>query len=201
VLAFAPEQIQGAGENNSAIYLWAEPGDDSLLAGYGGHASLGFRAGEYWHYRVKVIVEPRPIPDSRLTLLNERDALGLRRVKLDWRIEPADLASAYRLVDALGEAVAGSGLGRLRIEQPNSEAVRAGVTGGCHHMGTLRMAARSEDGVVDPDLRVFGTRNLYVASSAVLPRYGYSNPTLTTVALSVRLARHLSGAQGMSSHA
>ncbi len=63
-------------------------------------------------------------------------------------------------------------------------------------MGTLRMAARSEDGVVDSDLRVYGTRNLYVASSAVLPRYGYSNPTLTTVALSVRLARHLAGPGG-----
>ena len=198
VLGFAPQQIRGNGENNSAIYLWAEPGDDSLLARYGGQSSLGFRAGEYWHYRVKVIVEPRPVPDSRLTLLDERDALGLRRVKLDWRIDPADVASAYRLVDALGAAVAGSGLGRLRIEQPNSEALRAGVTGGCHHMGTLRMAARSEDGVVDPDLRVYGTRTLYVASSAVLPRYGYSNPTLTTVALSVRLARHLAGPGGVT---
>jgi choline dehydrogenase-like flavoprotein len=61
-------------------------------------------------------------------------------------------------------------------------------------MGTVRMAATSEDGVTDANLKVFGSDNLYIASSAVIPRYGYSNPTLTIVALSVRLAHHLAGA-------
>ncbi len=201
VLAFAPDRIRGSGENNSAIYLWAEPRDDSLLAGYAGQATLGFAEGEYWHYRVKIIVEPRPHADSTLSLLPATDALGMRRLKLDWRIDPADFASAFRLLDALGAMVAGSGLGRLRMERHNTPSLRAEVTGGCHHMGTARMARRSEDGVVDPDLRVFGTRNLYVASSAVLPRYGYSNPTLTTVALSARLAGHLARTRERAPHA
>jgi choline dehydrogenase-like flavoprotein len=45
--------------------------------------------------------------------------------------------------------------------------------------------------VVDADCRVHGVRNLYVAGSSVFPAYGCSNPTLTVVALALRLADHL----------
>ncbi|MEQ9081981.1 MAG: GMC family oxidoreductase, partial [Sandaracinaceae bacterium] len=62
---------------------------------------------------------------------------------------------------------------------------------GGHHMGTTRMAARREDGVVDADCKVFGTENLYVAGSSVFVTGGHANPTLTLVALAERLADHL----------
>jgi choline dehydrogenase-like flavoprotein len=58
-------------------------------------------------------------------------------------------------------------------------------------MGTTRMATDPKHGVVDADLRVHGVDNLYVASSSVFPTVGYSNPTLTIVALALRLADHL----------
>ena len=193
VLTFAEAELLGVGQNNSAIYLWAESDEDSLLRHYGGLPTLGFNKGEYWHYHVKVIVEPRPNFASALSLTEDRDALGLRRAKLDWHIHEQDFASAYQLVSALGRELGAAGSGRLQISQPNTPEMRAQVTGGCHHMGTTRMAASSRDGVTDPELRVYGSANLYIASSAVIPRYGYSNPTLTTVALSVRLAHHLAG--------
>ena len=62
---------------------------------------------------------------------------------------------------------------------------------GSHHIGTTRMAASADEGVVDPDCRVHGVENLYVAGSSVFPTSGHANPTLTVVALAVRLADHL----------
>ena len=100
----------------------------------------------------------------------------------------------------LGAELGSLGQGRVQIARANTPELRAGVTGGCHHMGTVRMAANSEDGVTDDTLKVFGNDNLFIASSAVIPRYGYSNPTLTIVALSVRLAYHLAGAVPQSGH-
>jgi hypothetical protein len=44
---------------------------------------------------------------------------------------------------------------------------------------------------LDPDCLVHGTTNLFAAGSSVLPTGGYANPTLTIVALAIRLAAHL----------
>lgn len=62
-----------------------------------------------------------------------------------------------------------------------------------HHIGTTRMSASSEptQGVVDENLKIHGIDNLYVAGASVFPTAGVSNPTLTIVALSIRLAEHL----------
>ena len=68
-------------------------------------------------------------------------------------------------------------------------------TWGFHHMGTTRMSTDPADGVVDPDCRVHGTDNLYVAGSSVFPTGSCANPTFMIVALARRLADHLT-AQG-----
>ena len=62
-------------------------------------------------------------------------------------------------------------------------------------MGTTRMHVDPAQGVVDADCRVHGIENLFIAGSSVFPTGGYANPTLTIVALAVRLADHL--AQGL----
>lgn len=62
---------------------------------------------------------------------------------------------------------------------------------GAHLMGTTRMAKKDQQGVVDENQRVFGTKNLFVSGSSVFPTGGASNPTLTLTALSLRLADHL----------
>jgi choline dehydrogenase-like flavoprotein len=58
-------------------------------------------------------------------------------------------------------------------------------------MGTTRMSRLPSGGVVDPTGRVHGVRNLYVAGSSVFPTGGCANPTLTIVALSLRLGDEL----------
>ncbi len=65
------------------------------------------------------------------------------------------------------------------------------LRGGAHHMGTTRMSARPEKGVVDADCKVHGVDNLYVGGSSIYPSVGAANPTLTLVALAIRLADHL----------
>jgi choline dehydrogenase-like flavoprotein len=65
------------------------------------------------------------------------------------------------------------------------------LEGNFHHLGATRMHPDPTKGVVDADCRVHGVRNLYVAGSSVFPTYGCSNPTLTVVALALRLADHL----------
>lgn len=60
-----------------------------------------------------------------------------------------------------------------------------------HHIGGLPIAGNNSNGAVDQNLRIIDTQNIYVCSSAVFPNSGSSNPTLTIVALGLRLGRHL----------
>jgi choline dehydrogenase-like flavoprotein len=65
-----------------------------------------------------------------------------------------------------------------------------------HHAGTTRMGLDSHTGVVDPQGRVFGLENLYLAGASIFPTAGYANPTLTVVATALRLAAHVDTALG-----
>jgi choline dehydrogenase-like flavoprotein len=87
-------------------------------------------------------------------------------------------------------AVGQAGFGVVRID-PEIEAGSAQPNPGSHHMGTTRMARSPEHGVVDGDCAVFGIPNLFVAGSSVFPLGGCANPTLTIVALALRLADHI----------
>jgi choline dehydrogenase-like flavoprotein len=58
-------------------------------------------------------------------------------------------------------------------------------------MGALRMSAHQDDGIVNPDSRLHSVDNLYIAGCGVFPTGGFANPTLTIVAMALRLADHL----------
>ncbi len=194
VLSPRPERMRELGVNNCCMLLTAsEP-----AAGWppGAQETPGLARkleGAAWRYRVTMINEPTPNPDSRVTLSDARDALGMRRLMLDWRILDRDLEGVERTVGQLVRWLGRAGLGRVQFTRPISPETTERFTGGMHHMGTTRMSADPAHGVVDPDCRVHGSENLYVASSAVFPASGYANPTLSIVALSLRLADHLGG--------
>ena len=46
---------------------------------------------------------------------------------------------------------------------------------------------------IDEHCRVHGVHNLYIGSSSVYPTGGFSNPTLTIIALCLRMADQLRG--------
>ncbi|EAT10350.1 GMC family oxidoreductase [Sphingobium sp. 10 DY56-G10] len=139
--------------------------------------------------------EQAPNPDSRVMLSGERDALGMPRVQLDWRINELDIHSVDRLVHVLGREMARLDAGRLIpadwLSAPDRRwctdpLVSAHPIGGYHHMGTTRMSDTPATGVVDANGRVHGMDNLYIAGSSVFPTSGWANPTYTIVALALR---------------
>ncbi len=143
-------------------------------------------------YPIEVNAEQVPNPLSRITLSADRDAYGIPRPHVDWRITEQDRESLRDSVFTLQKAVARTGIGRVQISDDKLDSGIATATPiGGHHIGTARMAASARDGVVDTDCRVHGMANLFVASSAVFPTCGHANPTLTILALAVRLADHL----------
>ncbi len=137
--------------------------------------------------------EQTPNPDSRLTLTSKTDALGLPVVQLNWRIHELDRRSIRRAHELLAADIGRAGLGRMRIDfEGDDDATWPRIPkGGRHHIGTTRMSADPVNGVVDAQCKVHGMSNFYVAGSSVFPTCGFSNPTLTIVALAIRLADHL----------
>jgi choline dehydrogenase-like flavoprotein len=136
--------------------------------------------------------EQVPSAANRVSLLAERDRHGLPRVRVDWRLSEEDVDSASRAFGLLRQSMQASTACRLEFDDSKvRERMRNSQPLGGHHIGTARMAATPAKGVVDGNCAVFDLPNLFVASSAVFPTSGHANPTLTIVALAVRLARHL----------
>jgi choline dehydrogenase-like flavoprotein len=143
--------------------------------------------------------EQVPNPDSRVTIDdNDRDAVGMPRVRLHWALSRMDKESVIGAHEVLAEQFATSGLGVL-IPEPaflNADSDwGTGLRGGHHHMGTARMADSPRDGVVDRRGRVHNVEGLYIGDSAVFSTSGFANPLLTIVALATRLGKHLAAVQ------
>lgn len=139
------------------------------------------------------LIEQEPNPNSRVSLADDVDSFGLRRVKMDWQLTDADLKTIRVLsIEAAKEMAR---LNRARVQlapyilDPNLEIF---ANGHGHHMGTTRMSADPRYGVVDENCRVHGIENLYIASCSVFPLCGGKNPTFTIVLLALRLAKFLS---------
>jgi choline dehydrogenase-like flavoprotein len=136
--------------------------------------------------------EQAPNPASRVRLSEERDALGMARVQLEWRLSPSDLHALRRGHELLARELGRAGVGRLQLMLgPGDMDWPPDLGGSGHHLGTTRMHEDPRRGVVDASSRVHGLANLYVAGSSVFPTSGAADPTLTIVALAIRLADHL----------
>ena len=143
-------------------------------------------------YLVDSMMEQLPDRANRISLSSERDRLGLPRVEIQWRLSEADKDSLWRSCELLGRGLGASGAGRLRVLGDQEGRTWDDLLNfGHHHMGTTRMHDDPRHGVVDRHLRVHGLHNLYVVGSSVFPTGGHVPPTLTIVALAVRLAEHL----------
>jgi choline dehydrogenase-like flavoprotein len=140
---------------------------------------------------VRVAMIPVPNPDSRVLLSDETDALGLRRVKLDWRLTELDKRSVARALEIMGAEIGRTGVGRFKMLIGDDPGWPEDLEGANHHVGTTRMHDDARQGVVDRNCKAHGIDNLYIAGSSVFPTAGIGTPTLMIVALALRLADHL----------
>jgi choline dehydrogenase-like flavoprotein len=138
-----------------------------------------------YHYRCTIRTEMLPSEGNRVYLTGERSPEGFYTPAVRFVIDGDDFLNADTTLRILGRSLIDQGRGRLRVI--NSRIYRD-FTGGGHLMGTTRMGTNPSTSVVDRDCRVHGYRNLFIASSSVFPTTGYANPTLTIVALALRLA-------------
>ncbi len=139
--------------------------------------------------------EHAPRADSRITIdQGALDSHGLPRVLLNWQLGGNELASLREFAIQIKDALHGSGIGQLNIDDallkldPNFLATLGDTY---HQAGGTNMAESERDGVVDRNLRVFGTDNLYVAGAGVFPTTSNANTTFTAIAFATRLVDHL----------
>lgn len=146
-------------------------------------------------YRLFTRQEQEPNPESRVVLSGEKDAMGMPRANLHWRFTPLDKRSIRVFYELLGREFGRAGLGRVQLMEwlldGSDDTWPDHLSGGWHNMGTTRMHQDPAQGVVDADCKVHGLANLFVAGASVYPTGGAANPTLTLVALALRLSDHL----------
>jgi len=139
-------------------------------------------------------IEQRPNPKSRVSLSSQTDELGQRRIELNWDLTEDEKRTIQIANETIGKELGRLGIGRLQMRnwlRTDSDTWPDDLHGGHHHMGTTRMSESPRRGVVDANCKVHGIENLHVAGSSVFPTSGAANPTLTIVALALRLSDHL----------
>ena len=164
-----------------------------LAAGVAVQRRRLFPRGAGVHLRVDV--EQPPDAGSVLRLEDAGARPGDEALVLDWRVSDRERRSVRRLAELLGGELDRLGVGTLDLAPDvfdDDSAWGGRVADAYHMMGGTRMSPTPETGVVDPDARVHGVENLFVAGASVFPTGGMANPTLTLMALALRLGSHLS---------
>jgi choline dehydrogenase-like flavoprotein len=145
------------------------------------------------HVKLQMVMEQAPDPDSRITLSPQKDALGMNRVRVDWRLGELEARTFNRTFQLLADELRASGAGEVTFEPDiDKDDWPENIEGTWHHMGTTRMHDSPKQGVVDRDCKVHDLNNLYIAGSSVFPSGGPNYPTIVIVALALRLADHIS---------
>ncbi len=129
---------------------------------------------------LRIHCEQEPTSRSSITLTDQRDPLGLFRTRFDWQISERELETIRQYVLIAQRSLAG-----IATIIPDEDLMSGSPNfltrcdDSNHHMGGMRMSTSETTGIVDPNLRLFGTSNAYICSSAVFPCSGFSNPTHT----------------------
>jgi choline dehydrogenase-like flavoprotein len=141
-------------------------------------------------WRLRFYYECVPEAGNRVVLGRQKDRFGRSQARLISRLSEQDLDSARRFHIHLNKLFKSTGVGQLTFYDDIAQ-WDARTESAKHPSGTTRMHDNPRRGVVDRNCKVHGLDNLYAAGSSVFPTVGYANPTLTIVALAVRLAEHL----------
>jgi hypothetical protein len=139
--------------------------------------------------------EQAPNWSNTVELSDNIDEVGMRRARINLNWYKQDIDSIINAHEVLDKALQAKNIGRLIYyyqKEDLEKKIYHQAVDGFHQIGTLRMSTNESTGVTDSFGRLFGTRNGFVASSAIFPTSGQANPTLTLVALTVRQAKYIS---------
>jgi choline dehydrogenase-like flavoprotein len=140
---------------------------------------------------ITTLIEQEPNVNSRITLMNDVDAFGLRRMQMNWQLSERDFRSIRVLATEAAKEMARMNLARVQLAPAILEKGPIETSGHGHHQGTARMSADPRHGVVDGNCQVHGIRNLYVVGCSAFPKCGGRNPTMSAVLLALRLGNFL----------
>ncbi|HXD79146.1 MAG TPA: GMC family oxidoreductase [Puia sp.] len=196
--SFYPEELVGT--MKPVIDMWSSEdprvNEATVKAAWSSHetpiskAPNGFKV-----FQLKTRIEQAPNPDSRISLAAGRDQLGMPRAKLNWVLTPLEKHSIRMIYELIGRQAGQAAVGRIRLmdylRDPNDDSWPNFTGGGWHHMGTTRMSDDPATGVVDANCKLHGVSNLYIAGGSCFVTAAAPNPTLTIVALSLRLSSYL----------
>lgn len=146
------------------------------------------------NFSLEIHAEQIPLADSRITILEEKDILGVPKVNIDWKYCRKDIELVEKTLKAFAEDISTQGIGEFNYDEKDfeNELMRFGAYGG-HHIGATRMGNDPRTSVVDKNCQVHGISNLFIASCSVFPTSSQANPTLTITAMAIRLADFLKG--------
>ena len=141
--------------------------------------------------RLRNFMEMEPDPDNRVTLSEALDPYGQPIPFVRHACTEVDRSSLLALHEVLTTELPRAGMGRLETTLADETPWPISMDAS-HHMGTTRMGEDPLTSVATPDCRLHSVENVYMAGASVFPTSGSANPTFTIVALSIRLAQHLS---------
>jgi len=149
----------------------------------------------YTGVNVKFASEQYPSEKNKIELSNTLDEFKIPTTILKWKKREIDYKTIELSSIYLSQFFAKNEIARIKIYSniiKNRDYPDYDQLGGNHHLGGTRMHESSQYGVVDRNLKIFGSKNFYVIGSSVFTSGGYNNPTLPVVQLSLRLCEHLS---------
>jgi choline dehydrogenase-like flavoprotein len=138
--------------------------------------------------RLRFDAEQSPERQNRVELTRQADAFGVPRLAVHHRVSATDRDSITRAFGVVADELQRLGVAKVETPPEGLGIDSLPLGDGTHQMGLARMAGSPRSGVVDRDCRVYGAPNVYVAGSAVFPTSGFAGPTLTIVALALRVA-------------
>lgn len=143
---------------------------------------------------LQIDIEQAPNESSRLSLSNELDNAGRKRLCIDWKIGFEDKKLIELMAAKMAKAWESNYLrnvAKLRLTVSEHLNDMLSLHDVYHPTGTLRMGRDCKNSVVDSNLKVWGLRNCYITSTAVFPSAGSANPGLMHLALTDRLSDHI----------
>lgn len=141
--------------------------------------------------KLVVMAEQEPTQDSYISLSNEKDRFGREKALINWHVTNKTAQSIKNIANYFEEYLSSSGQGIIEYSTDINSITNDLLSDVNHFMGGTRMSDSVETGVVDENLMVWNINNLFISSTSVFPTGSHSNPTLTLLALTKRLAFHL----------